>query len=54
MRPRRYYAPVERGLEIRIREKLAHLREMDRTARAGARSEAPSEAGAGAPGWGTP
>jgi putative ATPase len=27
-----YYAPVERGLEIRIREKLARLRELDRAA----------------------
>jgi putative ATPase len=26
----RYYRPVERGLEIRIAEKLAHLRELDR------------------------
>jgi putative ATPase len=25
----RYYRPVERGLEIRIAEKLAHLRELD-------------------------
>ncbi|MGB7931519.1 MAG: recombination factor protein RarA, partial [Gammaproteobacteria bacterium] len=25
-----YYRPVERGLEIRIAEKLAHLRELDR------------------------
>jgi putative ATPase len=33
--PRHYYAPVERGLEIRIREKLIHLRELDRLARAG-------------------
>ena len=30
---RRYYAPVERGLEIRIAEKLTRLRELDRTAR---------------------
>ncbi|RTZ73410.1 MAG: recombination factor protein RarA [Gammaproteobacteria bacterium] len=29
---RRYYRPVERGLEIRIREKLEHLRELDRAA----------------------
>jgi len=29
---RRYYHPVERGLEIRIREKLAHLRELDEQA----------------------
>ncbi|MGD2074737.1 MAG: replication-associated recombination protein A [Gammaproteobacteria bacterium] len=28
----RYYFPVDRGLEIRIREKLAHLRELDRRA----------------------
>jgi putative ATPase len=28
----RYYLPVDRGLEIRIREKLAHLRDLDRTA----------------------
>ena len=30
--PRRYYRPVERGLELRIREKLAHLHELDRAA----------------------
>ncbi len=54
IRPRRYYAPVDRGLEIRIREKLAHLREMDRRARAAEQTEAPSEAGAGAPVRGTP
>ena len=29
---RRYYAPAERGLEIRIAEKLARLRELDRAA----------------------
>ena len=29
---RRYYAPVARGLEIRISEKLARLRELDRAA----------------------
>ena len=29
---RRYYAPVERGLEIRIAEKLARLQELDRAA----------------------
>ena len=29
---RRYYAPVERGLEIRIAEKLARLEELDRGA----------------------
>ena len=26
----RYYAPVERGLELKIQEKLAHLRELDK------------------------
>ena len=26
----RYYQPVDRGLEIRIREKLQHLRELDK------------------------
>jgi len=30
---RRYYAPVERGLELKIREKLAHLRALDAEAR---------------------
>jgi putative ATPase len=30
MTARRYYAPVERGLEIRIREKLERLRALDR------------------------
>ncbi|MEY6432173.1 replication-associated recombination protein A [Thioalkalicoccus limnaeus] len=30
--PRCYYEPVDRGLEIRIGEKLAHLRELDRNA----------------------
>jgi putative ATPase len=33
MGERRYYQPVERGLEIKIREKLAQLRERDRKAR---------------------
>ncbi|WP_457672928.1 replication-associated recombination protein A [Thiolapillus sp.] len=32
LRGRRYYAPVPRGLEIRIGEKLAHLRELDEQA----------------------
>ncbi len=32
---RRYYQPVERGLEIRIAEKLARLAELDRIARRG-------------------
>jgi putative ATPase len=31
--PVRYYRPVERGLETKIAEKLAHLRELDRRAR---------------------
>ena len=30
MEPRRYYHPVPRGLEIKIREKLDHLRQLDR------------------------
>jgi putative ATPase len=30
MEPRRYYEPVERGLEIKIKEKLDHLRTLDR------------------------
>jgi putative ATPase len=30
MKAVRYYRPVERGLEIRIAEKLAHLRDLDR------------------------
>jgi putative ATPase len=30
MTPRRYYQPVARGLEIRIAEKMARLRELDR------------------------
>jgi putative ATPase len=25
-----YYEPVERGLELKIQEKLAHLRELDK------------------------
>jgi len=32
MGQRRYYHPVERGLEIKISEKLVHLRELDRKA----------------------
>jgi len=31
MEPRSYYAPVDRGMEIRIREKLARLRALDRS-----------------------
>jgi putative ATPase len=30
MEPRHYYQPVSRGLEQKISEKLAHLRELDR------------------------
>lgn len=30
MTPRQYYFPTTRGLEIQIREKLAHLRELDK------------------------
>jgi putative ATPase len=30
MEQTRYYHPVDRGLELKIREKLAHLRELDR------------------------
>jgi putative ATPase len=33
MQPASYYRPVDRGLEARIAEKLAHLRELDRLAR---------------------
>ncbi|KAA6184387.1 replication-associated recombination protein A [Thiohalocapsa marina] len=32
LEPRRYYAPVERGLEIRIGEKLSRLRALDQAA----------------------
>jgi putative ATPase len=32
MTQRRFYEPVDRGLESKIREKLAHLRQLDRTA----------------------
>ncbi|MCW9088938.1 MAG: replication-associated recombination protein A [Gammaproteobacteria bacterium] len=31
--PRHFYQPVPRGLELKIREKLAHLRELDRASR---------------------
>jgi putative ATPase len=30
MGERRYYSPSDRGLETRIAEKLAHLRELDK------------------------
>ncbi len=33
MRPTRYYRPVDRGLEIRIKEKLEHLAALDAAAR---------------------
>ncbi len=36
-----YYAPADRGLEIRIREKLARLRELDRVA--GSQKPAPAD-----------
>jgi len=52
-----YYRPVERGLEIRIREKLAHLRELDRAvgASAATRREAEPRGGKGpATSGGTP
>ena len=32
MKPRTFYEPVDRGLESKIREKLAHLRQLDRGA----------------------
>ena len=32
MAPANWYQPVARGLEIKIGEKLAHLRELDRDA----------------------
>ena len=35
MEPRRYYRPVDRGLEIKIRDKLAHLEALDRAVRKG-------------------
>jgi putative ATPase len=33
MPQRHYYQPVNRGLEIKIAEKLAHLRELDKQRR---------------------
>ena len=42
-----YYQPVQRGLEIRIAEKLAHLRELDKKHnRANCRSGVPRACGA--------
>jgi putative ATPase len=32
-KPKKYYQPVNRGLEIQIAEKLAHLRELDKNAK---------------------
>lgn len=40
VREQRFYEPVERGLELRIREKLESLRERDRAARAEAKPPA--------------
>jgi putative ATPase len=31
LEPRKYYQPVPRGLELKIRDKLNHLAEQDRT-----------------------
>jgi putative ATPase len=45
--PRRYYEPVDRGLEIRIREKLAHLRDLDRAARVGGKEDGKGNSGGG-------
>ena len=39
MPPVEWYRPTDRGLEIRIREKLAHLRELDREAKKGPREK---------------
>ncbi len=39
MEPRHYYQPVQRGLEIQIGEKLAQLREQNRSVRAAAATE---------------
>jgi len=33
MKEEQYYYPVERGMEIRIAEKLAHLRDLDKAAK---------------------
>ncbi|MNY63918.1 Replication-associated recombination protein A [compost metagenome] len=30
LEPRRYYEPVPRGLELKIRDKLQHLKNLDR------------------------
>ena len=35
MKPRRYYEPSERGLEIKIGDRLARLRELDRRKKQG-------------------
>ncbi|HIP52872.1 MAG TPA: recombination factor protein RarA, partial [Chromatiales bacterium] len=39
MGERRYYQPVERGLEIRIGEKLSHLEELDKKAGKGTQKD---------------
>jgi putative ATPase len=33
MKEEQYYFPVDRGMEIKIAEKLAHLRELDKAAK---------------------
>jgi putative ATPase len=43
MPPVEWYRPTDRGLEIRIREKLAHLRELDREALQKAKKTNPTE-----------
>jgi putative ATPase len=43
MAPQRFYRPTERGVEARIRERLAHLRSADERAAAGARQGEPDE-----------
>ena len=44
MGERSYYEPVERGLEIKIAEKLARLRELDRQAgKGGKKNKGPSQ-----------
>ena len=39
MREARFYQPTPRGLEAKIGEKLAHLRELDRAAKSDMRTE---------------
>jgi putative ATPase len=33
MEPQQWYRPTDRGLEAKIRERLAHLRELDEKAK---------------------